>query len=84
MDLLTHSFIHLPVVHNLEHRAPFGVTVITHTIRHTVGTPLDLTYLALNKYYLCVTSVQDEWMDIVIPLSTQLQICSQKHYFVCS
>jgi hypothetical protein len=22
---------------NLEHRAPFGVSVITHTIRHTVG-----------------------------------------------
>jgi hypothetical protein len=26
-----HSFIHFPVVPNLEHRAPFGVSVITHT-----------------------------------------------------
>jgi hypothetical protein len=30
----THSF---PFVSNLEHRAPFGVFVITHTYRHTVG-----------------------------------------------
>jgi hypothetical protein len=33
----TISFIHFPVVPNLEHRAPFGVSVITHAIRHTVG-----------------------------------------------
>jgi hypothetical protein len=32
-----HSLIHFPFVPNLEHRAPFGVSVITHTIRHTVG-----------------------------------------------
>jgi hypothetical protein len=32
-----HSFINFPVVPNLEHRAPFGVSVITLTIRHTVG-----------------------------------------------
>jgi hypothetical protein len=31
------SFIHFPVGSQLEHRAPFGVSVITHTIRHTVG-----------------------------------------------
>jgi hypothetical protein len=32
--------IHFPVVPNLEHRAPFGVSVITHT--DTLGrTPLD-------------------------------------------
>jgi hypothetical protein len=30
-------FIHFPFVPNLEHRAPFGVYVITHTLRHTVG-----------------------------------------------
>jgi hypothetical protein len=30
-------FIHFPVVPNLQHRAPFGVSVITHTIRHAVG-----------------------------------------------
>jgi hypothetical protein len=30
-------FIHFPVGSQLEHRAPFGVSVITHTIRHTVG-----------------------------------------------
>jgi hypothetical protein len=29
--------IHFPFVPNLGHRAPFGVFVITHTIRHTVG-----------------------------------------------
>jgi hypothetical protein len=29
--------IHFPVVPDLEHRAPFGVSVITHTVRHTVG-----------------------------------------------
>jgi hypothetical protein len=34
---LLSSFIHVPVVPNLEHRAPFGVSVITHTIRHAVG-----------------------------------------------
>jgi hypothetical protein len=31
------SFIHFPLGSQLEHRAPFGVSVITHTIRHTVG-----------------------------------------------
>jgi hypothetical protein len=31
-----YSFIHVPFVPNLKHRAPFGVSVITHT-RHTVG-----------------------------------------------
>jgi hypothetical protein len=31
------SFIHFPVGSQLEHRAPFGVSVITHTIRHMVG-----------------------------------------------
>jgi hypothetical protein len=30
-------FIHFPVGSQLEHRAPFGVSVITYTIRHTVG-----------------------------------------------
>jgi hypothetical protein len=29
--------IHFPVVSQLERRAPFGVSVISHTIRHTVG-----------------------------------------------
>jgi hypothetical protein len=29
--------IHFPVGPNLEHRVPFGVSVITHKIRHTVG-----------------------------------------------
>jgi hypothetical protein len=29
--------IRFPVGSQLEHRAPFGVSVITHTIRHTVG-----------------------------------------------
>jgi hypothetical protein len=28
--------IHFPVGSRLKHRAPFGVSVITHTIRHTV------------------------------------------------
>jgi hypothetical protein len=32
-----HSFIHFPVGSQLEHRAPFGVSVITHTIKHAVG-----------------------------------------------
>jgi hypothetical protein len=33
-----YSFIiHFPLDSQLEHRAPFGVSVITHTIRHTVG-----------------------------------------------
>jgi hypothetical protein len=32
-----HSFIHFRVGSQLEHRAPFRVSVITHTIRHTVG-----------------------------------------------
>jgi hypothetical protein len=31
-----HFFIHFPFVPILEHRAHFGVSVITHT-RHTVG-----------------------------------------------
>jgi hypothetical protein len=31
------SFIHFPFLPNLEHRAPFGVSVITYTLRHTVG-----------------------------------------------
>jgi hypothetical protein len=38
--LQQHSFIHSFIflyVPNLEHRAPFGVSVITRTIRHTVG-----------------------------------------------
>jgi hypothetical protein len=35
--VIIHSFIHFPVVPNLEHRAPLEVSVITHTIRHTVG-----------------------------------------------
>jgi hypothetical protein len=30
------SFIYFPVVPNLEHRPPFGISVITHTIRHPV------------------------------------------------
>jgi hypothetical protein len=29
--------IHFPLGSKLEHGAPFGVSVITHTIRHTVG-----------------------------------------------
>jgi hypothetical protein len=29
--------IHFPASSQLEHRAPFGVSVVTHTIRHTVG-----------------------------------------------
>jgi hypothetical protein len=36
MRLEDHAFIHFPIVPPLEHRAPFGVSVITHT-RHTVG-----------------------------------------------
>jgi hypothetical protein len=35
--LFIHSFIHFPLGFQLEHRAPFEVSVITHTIRHTVG-----------------------------------------------
>jgi hypothetical protein len=31
------SFIHFPVGSQLEHRAPFAVSVISHTFRHTVG-----------------------------------------------
>jgi glucose/arabinose dehydrogenase len=34
---LVHSFIHFPLDSQLEHSAPFGATVITHGIRHTVG-----------------------------------------------
>jgi hypothetical protein len=35
---MIHSFIiHLPLGSQLEHRAPFGVSMNTHTIRHTVG-----------------------------------------------
>jgi hypothetical protein len=30
---------HISVGFQLEHRAPFGVSVITHIIRHTVGLP---------------------------------------------
>jgi hypothetical protein len=30
------SFINFPVVPNLEYRVVFGVSVITHTITHTV------------------------------------------------
>jgi hypothetical protein len=29
--------IHFPVGSQQERRAPFGVSVITHTIRHTLG-----------------------------------------------
>jgi hypothetical protein len=36
-SLFRYSFIYFTVVPNLEHRAPFGVSVITHTVRHTVG-----------------------------------------------
>jgi hypothetical protein len=36
MQLLT-NFIHFPVVPNLEHRTPFGISVITHALRHTAG-----------------------------------------------
>jgi hypothetical protein len=32
-----HSFVRSPLGSQLEHRAPFGVSVITHTTRHTVG-----------------------------------------------
>jgi hypothetical protein len=32
-----HSFIHFPLGSQLEHRATFGVSVITYTIRHKVG-----------------------------------------------
>jgi hypothetical protein len=35
--VITTSFIHFPIISNLEHRARFGVSVITHTIRHMVG-----------------------------------------------
>jgi hypothetical protein len=31
------SLINFPVFSNLEHRAPFGVSVITHIFRYTVG-----------------------------------------------
>jgi hypothetical protein len=31
------SLLHFPVGAQLEHSDPFGVSVITHTIRHTVG-----------------------------------------------
>jgi hypothetical protein len=37
MIIIHSSFIHLPLGSQLEHRALFGVSVITHTIRHTVG-----------------------------------------------
>jgi hypothetical protein len=41
MVFLNRNFIHssflFPVGSQLEHRAPFGVSVISHTIRHTVG-----------------------------------------------
>jgi hypothetical protein len=41
-NVIKSCFLHihpliLLFVPNLEHRAPFGVYVITHTIRHTVG-----------------------------------------------
>jgi hypothetical protein len=36
-SLLRYSFIHFPVVPNLEHKARFGGSVITYTVRHTVG-----------------------------------------------
>jgi hypothetical protein len=35
------SFIRFTLGSQLEHKAPFGVSVITHTIRHTGRTPLD-------------------------------------------
>jgi hypothetical protein len=38
--ILYHSFIHFPVGSQLEHRAPFGVSVITITKTHS-RTPLD-------------------------------------------
>jgi hypothetical protein len=31
------SYIHFPIGSQVEHRAPFGVSVITYTLRHTVG-----------------------------------------------
>jgi hypothetical protein len=31
------SLIHFPDVPSLEHRAPFGVSVTPHIIRHTIG-----------------------------------------------
>jgi hypothetical protein len=34
--IFVYLFINFPFVPNLEHRAPFGVSMITHT-RHTVG-----------------------------------------------
>jgi hypothetical protein len=33
----SNSFINFPVGSQLEHRAPFAVSVISHTFRHTVG-----------------------------------------------
>jgi hypothetical protein len=36
-DMLKFPLIHFPFVPNLEHRAPVGVSVITLTLRHTVG-----------------------------------------------
>jgi hypothetical protein len=37
ISLVELVFIHFPVFPNLEHRAPFGVSTITHTIRYMVG-----------------------------------------------
>jgi hypothetical protein len=39
LDVRNIPFIHFPVGSQLEYKAPFGVSVITHTIRHTVGLP---------------------------------------------
>jgi hypothetical protein len=36
-DNSKHFYHHFPVGSQLEHRAPFGVTMITRTVRHTVG-----------------------------------------------
>jgi hypothetical protein len=37
ISLVELVFIHFPVFPNLEHRATFGVSAITHTIRYMVG-----------------------------------------------
>jgi hypothetical protein len=46
--MVFYSFIHFALGSQLEHRAPFEFSVLTHTIRHTVT----LFWTSVNGIYI--------------------------------
>jgi hypothetical protein len=62
------SLIHFPVGHQLgTHRAPFGVSVITHAIRHTVGLlwMSEYTFILPDKLMSLNFNIRQVWNAVL-------------------